>query len=306
MNPSKSTQANAPLNYQTAFSKGRKLLELMRANSSPTASTGEAAKYTQTDLSKWGWSSSRYGADKITEEHVDFLASIGTDACFRGKLHDGTGGDNIDLTSFHKFSVTVDSTLYPATDGLFSSVMNGKAGLFIAVNNTSPATKAKRKEESSTANPTSVPLPPLRHWSDIAYLQWCQLPSMGVSPSPLRYILRAGVQNQDSIAIMSRVLGFTAAPLAYDARNPKRPRWPGKSYKTSTWDAQALLGTPNGAGVGYLVAQHKDELKIGSVEKVTIYFTNNDDWERVNMLFWLGDGGVDTEEDGVKKIVPVV
>lgn len=87
---------------------------------------------------------------------------------------------------------------------------------------------------------------------------------MGVEPSPLRYIFRANVQNPDSVAIMSRILGFDAGAQC-NGLYPTRPRWPGISYKISAWDAQALLGTPNGVGVGYLAAQHGKELGAGCV-----------------------------------------
>jgi hypothetical protein len=62
-------------------------------------------------------------------------------------------------------------------------------------------------------------------------------------------------------------------------------------YKVDTWDAQALLGTPNGKGVAWLVAQRRRELGSMCVEWVVIFFTNSENWEKPNLLFGLGKWG---------------
>jgi hypothetical protein len=86
---------------------------------------------------------------------------------------------------------------------------------------------------------------------------------------------------------MSHILGYDASTQRYRPERLQRPRWPGKSYKVDTSNAQALLVTPNGKGVGWLVAQHRVAMGWKCVEWVTIFFTNSEDWEKSNLLFGL-------------------
>jgi hypothetical protein len=198
--------------------------------------------------------------------------------------YDGTGGDNIDITFRHINPSTIGDITYPASNAYLCSVMNAKAGLFSAINNMSPAAKALLDNEVSELG---TPLPELRHWSDIAFLQWSSLLS-APRITPLRYILRANVQNADTLAVISHVLGYDASVRRYMPERAQRPRWPGKMFAVDSWDAQALLGTPNGSGVAWLVKQHGEELGCGEVRWVNVFFTNCEDWEKVNLLFGLG------------------
>lgn len=54
-----------------------------------------------------------------------------------------------------------------------------------------------------------------------------------------------------------------------------------------TWEALALLGMPNGSGVGWLLAQYKAELGHRVVEKASFFFADNGEAELVNLMFYI-------------------
>jgi hypothetical protein len=91
------------------------------------------------------------------------MRNLGSDTYMCPHPYDSTSGDNIDLTFRHHKTSIVDKTIYAATSAYFCSVMNAKVDMFITVNNVGPAAKLAMN------NKVSIP-PPLRHWSDIAFL----------------------------------------------------------------------------------------------------------------------------------------
>jgi hypothetical protein len=82
-------------------------------------------------------------------------------------------------------------------------------------------------------------LPELKYWSDADYLYWAQLAD---DTDVLKYVVRLGVANKATLTIISEILN----------RHPDLgpfPIWPGIQLDIETDQANALLGTPNGAGV---------------------------------------------------------
>ena len=47
--------------------------------------------------------------------------------------------------------------------------------------------------------------------------------------------------------------------------------WPGQSFSTTTDDGQALLGSPNGSGVAFMVAQYRRVFAGKVVDKVVVF-----------------------------------
>jgi hypothetical protein len=270
------TEENA-LKYMTAVNKGRKLLMLMR---SPTPAPGSGQFTSVSDLDKHGYSLRQYGCDDAIQNYAEMLEDLGTDDAVRSfPDDDGLGGDNIDIMHVHAHDVTIDGVLIPRAEAYFCSVLIVRAGILVATNNHVPQASHR------------VPLPALRHWSDVAFLQWSLLPSLGVSTPPLNYILRAGIENKATIAIISHVLGYSASiKTYYDDAEVRRPAWPGTTFAIDKSDALALLGTPNGSGVGWLLAQHKAELGHRVVTQVTVFFdTDESGVEAPNLLFGIAE-----------------
>jgi len=97
----------------------------------------------------------------------------------------------------------------------------------------------------------------LKHWSDMAFLAWTDpAADLGESEGDLRYVLRWTITNKDTINVANQVVAN------YQKENQifggKRIlKWPGITFKADSEEAQALLETPNGSGVAWLLIQHK-------------------------------------------------
>jgi hypothetical protein len=44
----------------------------------------------------------------------------------------------------------------------------------------------------------------------------------------------------------------------------------------TTEGGQAILGSPNGKGIGFFLSQHKDQLGVKTVESVTVFTTQGE------------------------------
>ena len=76
----------------------------------------------------------------------------------------------------------------------------------------------------------------------------------------LRYVFRMQISNADTESIVKRVMGDVATSV-----------WPGKTFRMTTDEGKALLGTPHGSGIAWLLAQHKKQLGLKTVDEVTVY-----------------------------------
>ncbi|KAL8760815.1 MAG: hypothetical protein Q9184_003019 [Pyrenodesmia sp. 2 TL-2023] len=114
-------------------------------------------------------------------------------------------------------------------------------GTIIAERNYSPRTQV---------DPPTAEVPPLHRWSDMVWIFWTR--AAGAQASNLRFIFRHGVANGVTRAIIDHVTGSKDGEF----RSP----WPGRTFDMRADDGKALLGTPHGIGVAYLIADHSDVL----------------------------------------------
>ncbi|PSN61384.1 hypothetical protein BS50DRAFT_651489 [Corynespora cassiicola Philippines] len=115
--------------------------------------------------------------------------------------------------------------------------------------------------------------PELYYWSDVAFLQWKDVVNNykfrqpGMQESVLRYVIRANITNKATLDIIEGALSTT---------DQEATAWPGVTFGMNTREGQALLGSPNGTGVGYLLAQHKRQLGCLTVGSVTVFLEENE------------------------------
>jgi hypothetical protein len=289
-----SVTAQACLSYESALAKGRKILSIVESSLKQGSDRVPAQnKFTLRDLSKWGWCQGVYVRPNALHEYADMLASLNSNSILQAE---GKGGDNVGMSFDHADVYHIKRKSYEPTEAHYSGFLNWKAGLLIAHYNFGPQDGISRYGLSDS------PLPELQHWSDLAFLQWKMLDQIGVGHGPLRYVLRASIANTDTIAIVSHVLGMDASyqPASYASR----PLWPGVSFSMDQEQAHAILGTPNGSGVGWLLAQHQGDPDLGRkvLDKVTVFFSrkhclcsvcSDDPLERVNLLFSFKDADAD-------------
>jgi len=107
------------------------------------------------------------------------------------------------------------------------------------------------------------PLPKLQHWSDIAYLQWCEAAQRCSEPPALQFVIRYSVRNETTNLIVNRALR--------DVGRQGEP-WPGVVFTMDTDQGRAILGSPNGSGVARLLSQHKVQFFQKTVSEVRVFY----------------------------------
>ena len=128
-------------------------------------------------------------------------------------------------------------------------------GAIVALNNESPAHVENP--------PPKDQLVPLRSWSDIVFLEWLnQCDPINKEPEKaksLKHVFRNNIINSETEGTVIKASGGHINDVGnYDNA---------KVFDMPSDEALAMLGTPNGLGVAYLLAQHKDS--IGKQKTVT-------------------------------------
>ena len=109
------------------------------------------------------------------------------------------------------------------------------------------------------------PLVPLRQWSDVVFLQWKDLFKTSNAKddiTDLRYVFRITISNEDSTALILKAVKNKGAEFGY---------WPGTEFEPQSDEFKAILGSPNGAGVAWFLIDHKAQLGMKTVSKITVF-----------------------------------
>ena len=140
--------------------------------------------------------------------------------------------------------------LQPATLGLYQNnfILNST---IVALSNHSPR---------QAAGLTAV-VPALNRWSDVLWFLWMR--AAGAGARELRYIFRASIQTPETRELMDYIIG--AEPNYFDVP------WPGLTFNMTTREGKALLATPHGTSIAYMIADHSDIL--GSTSLVARMFS---------------------------------
>jgi hypothetical protein len=122
-------------------------------------------------------------------------------------------------------------------------------------------------------------LPDVRRLSDILFVEWQdQAKRFNLDVKELKWVLRYDIRNDMTRSVI----------YAVSWRQPKEEQsllWPGIIVPGCSDDGKALLGTPNGVGVGWLLASHKKQLGQKTIESVRIWVTIKNNVETFNALF---------------------
>ena len=199
------------------------------------------------DLEAWGYLGNKYVA-KMTDMHGMLTSQVSP----------SQRSDFITICHFHIKHMTGEGRALHATDANFISDINIRSGLLIASRNYSPVYKAR-----VSGWHLSAPLPSLQHWSDIAFLQWASVQQDEQGIRGLKYILRENAQNKDTFAVIRHVI--SGLPTMGNLL------WPGVEFDAEPDKGMALLGTPSGAGVAWVLAQHRAQLGHKVVDKVVLF-----------------------------------
>ena len=90
----------------------------------------------------------------------------------------------------------------------------------------------------------------------------------------LKYIIHHRVTNLPSMAVAKKILG----------RMSNLKAWQGTPVDVDSDDGHALLGSPNGRSVAYLLVDRKDTFEGKTIEQMNVF---GDDDGDLCFLFWL-------------------
>jgi hypothetical protein len=118
---------------------------------------------------------------------------------------------------------------------------------------------------------------PLGRSSDILFLEWeAQVETAKTELTSILYVMRSNIVN-----IESRNVIFQALQSAGRDNGPRK--WPGDTFDMTTEEGRAILGTPNGIGVAYLLSQHQKQLGRKTITSVQVF---DDTIQPMQRNFW--------------------
>ncbi|KAH6881580.1 hypothetical protein BKA58DRAFT_433361 [Alternaria rosae] len=299
------TSATPAAQYKAAHQKGLSLLQMLEASSDEL---GELLKDTGMPAE------SEYLNYKDLLEYKWFEVSFKDDSKTLMRLSEDLGINtlsNIPVSHNHRGLKSIKGLLQGGLSMQihFDSVISPSGGMIAAMNTYSPLEdwrRARADAEKTTGKAELKPtekdnvgddIPSLKFWSDVAYLQWAKHTKV---LSDLRYVMRISIMNTKTKAVVQHIV--KDAPVNGD-----------ESYSFRIDDDRdhvaALLGTPNGAGVAWLLIQHKRQLGHKTVNKVTLDCHDKSIMPRDNtivpsLVFHIRDlvaPGAGREEVGLRK-----
>ncbi|PSN75359.1 hypothetical protein BS50DRAFT_616031 [Corynespora cassiicola Philippines] len=287
-----------PTIFHRCHDKGSQLLTLLHA---PTAPTSPQSPFTNpSSLKKWGFTTTISKSSTTFPLLKTAFLSLGITPTWPAP-----GDKTIMFKADHHQSVEVAGTLYPETGAQFCQIVNHDDGFMIAESNyghgwsVAEEEKMRRAVEPAVAQEARV-WPELGWWSDVAFLQWISPPCIPVDAEAmpevenqrnLKYVFRTNIENETTQEVVNRILP--------DFKKEKCT-WPGVTFRTDSLEGRALLGTPNGAGVAWLLAQHREQLGWRVVDQVTVFQLDwleededpddpDEERFRPTLLFWVHD-----------------
>ncbi|EMD67412.1 hypothetical protein COCSADRAFT_83739 [Bipolaris sorokiniana ND90Pr] len=180
---------------------------------------------------------------------------------------------------------TVNGRRYRATGGHFIIGVNNLDGYIFLIDRSSPETKARMLWDI----PPHIPIPrdempALRSSSDITWGLWNRM-------SGINAFISFEVVNEET----GRLIEHAMEKNGHD----EVPPWPGVRFNPETEEYRALLGSPNGIGVGYFLAQHKREMGGNKYVSHIIVFMEDDPTGIIEPTQEL-QNGEQTHMEGVK------
>ena len=136
--------------------------------------------------------------------------------------------------------------------------------------NFSPLFKAKKKQDWIQHRDVPIqelaPFVPLIYkWSDVVGIIWAdQARQSNVSPNSLKYLFRHNIATPDTRQIIEGAAGNRFGTKWEGV-------WPGKRFAKGTTQFQALLGTPHGKSITWLIVEHPNEFPKKDIESITIF-----------------------------------
>ncbi|EUC44805.1 hypothetical protein COCMIDRAFT_5938 [Bipolaris oryzae ATCC 44560] len=267
------------LDYTTAVSKGHVLLTLMRATDHEAAlllnsplQTAQTTFLSPSALSHWGYERTPFTLPSSSPLYP-LQHSLGV-----------SPSTNTPIGHSHLDSGVRNGIYVPVTWAKFNTVINGAAGMIVAVDNESPSQILLREGCEKGGKGRGGALPELRYWSDVVFLQW-QIIAGG--NANLRFVVRLGITNAATLDILGRVLRKDG--VVDEERTVGLERNVVWRVQEDEESVAAILGTPNGSGVARLLMHHKRELGHKVVEEVRLVGWKGEGVGEPSLVFRIGN-----------------
>ncbi|KAJ5211727.1 uncharacterized protein N7498_003373 [Penicillium cinerascens] len=258
--------------YAAAVRKGRGLMCLMESTIAKAATLNLAGNIQSTwlasdDLISQGWRPMNMGTFTYKDLTIDLPV-------YGSKLDAFFSSMGISFNSYSaQYAMSIAPGRYSkdgnlayciASQGIFGNMIDTSSGTIVADLNRSPL----------SMNYQAVTLSnfcPIRQWSDAVYTQW--LAAEAEESTSLNRIVRAGITN-------TATQEFVIQALQNKGTVTEIPTWDANNQLTLTRADDgdffaAILGSPNGAGCAYLLAQHKAQLGIKQLTSVSVWMSGN-------------------------------
>ncbi|GAB1725863.1 hypothetical protein NU195Hw_g2587t1 [Hortaea werneckii] len=147
-----------------------------------------------------------------------------------------------------------------ATGAAYTQAFNVASGVIAVSWIRSPDTAIADFKRRNCAWPWSAPV--LKRWSDVTFLLWqehCR--QANVDPAGLEWVFHVNISNMETREIIFGVL---------EEEEPLGP-WPGRSFEISEERGKRLLGSPNGSGTGWLLADHAEILPGKVIDQIVVF-----------------------------------
>lgn len=181
----------------------------------------------------------------------------------------------------------VGGHFHPYTSATYELIFNVPGNAMVATMSFGPSSRGKADNMM-----VGEELVALRQWSDVAFLAWQNYAQNRIKE--LKYVYQKEIVNGVSNDVIDHILA---------KRKEKLKAWPGVKISMTEEDGQALLGTPNGCGIAWLLIQHKEQLGVKVPDAVTIFGSMDGRNWQYNLCFWITDK-TDTDTE-MSDVLPV-
>ncbi|KAL8993954.1 MAG: hypothetical protein Q9169_005960 [Polycauliona sp. 2 TL-2023] len=245
---SKRAPPKEPLAWPTLVCTGGKFLEKIQAAFESSSPSGR--EYTSADLDN-GWTSVPLLPGVVPDTSLDkYWSSVFTEA--KDKQLDIK---SINVKQDKKYTTNAGTEITNPTKAYSISLSIPSLHFLNSLNSLSPVAVITRRTPSISKSDRDAQLPPLSRLSDILWLNWI---STSPTPRSLRYIGISKISNRQSGSAMDYLFNRDAG-----GKNPQKEdiAWPGLEYSGDSDELKALLATPNGIAVAWMLIDHAEGLR---------------------------------------------
>jgi hypothetical protein len=165
----------------------------------------------------------------------------------------------------HSESTAHDGTEYLKSTAEYRSIIDGQRDILIATS------IYGHKYRWGSAYTEDIAIPELQRWSDIAYLQWAYTKHFS-KLNGLKTVVQYNIENKDTLAVIDHIVEEYRGNRKRNCASESEWSSRDLTFDMEADQAEALIATPNGYGVAWLLIQHKCQLGHKIVGTIKIFW----------------------------------